>query len=95
MIYWSSAAAAQQGSRNYAGVKDSVVDALASSIPAARTRDDLVASVHALDRVLMEGHYTVPFYYLGADDIANSNKLHHPEKTPPYGTVIESWWVRR
>jgi len=93
-FYWGSAAADQQGSRNYAGVKDPVVDALAAAIPEARTRDDLVAMTHALDRVLMAGRYMVPFYYLGADDVASWSHLHHPNVMPPYGTVVESWWIQ-
>ena len=68
--FWASAAADQPGSRNYPGIKDPVIDVLAEAIPAAATREDLVASVHALDRVLMAGHYTVPLYYAGADRVA-------------------------
>ena len=94
MFFWGSAAADQKGSRNYAGVKDPVVDALAASIPNAKTRDDLVASTRALDRVLMQGHYMVPLYYLGADDIASWTQLHHPDKMSLYGNVMESWWGR-
>jgi microcin C transport system substrate-binding protein len=95
MFYWGSAAADQPGSRNYAGVKDPVVDALASAIPEARTREELVAATRALDRVLMAGRYTVPFYYLGADDVAFWSRLHHPATMPPYGTVLESWWAQQ
>ena len=92
MYFWGSAAADQKGSKNYAGVKDPIVDALAASIPNAQTREDLVASTHALDRVLMQGHYMVPLYYLGADDIASWTKLHHPDTMSLYGNVMESWW---
>lgn len=93
VFYWGSAAAGQQGSRNYAGVKDPVADALAAAISEVKTREELVATAHALDRVLMAGRYTVPFYYLGADDIAYWAKLHHPLTPSPYGTVLESWWT--
>ncbi|MDX2028116.1 MAG: extracellular solute-binding protein [Alphaproteobacteria bacterium] len=93
IFFWSSAAADQKGSRNYPGVKDPVVDALANAIPATATRADLVATTRALDRVLMAGHYTVPFYYLGADNVAFwAAQLHHPATMPIYGTVLESWW---
>jgi microcin C transport system substrate-binding protein len=95
MYFWGSAAADTHGSRNYAGVKSPVVDALASAIPEAHTREDLVTAAHALDRVLLSGHYWVPFFYLGADDLAYWNKLHHPAAAPPYGVVIESWWSDR
>ena len=48
---------------------------------------------HALDRVLMAGHYTVPLYYAGADQVAYwTAHLHHPATVPLYGTVLESWW---
>lgn len=94
IFFWGSAAADQQGSRNYPGIKDPVVDALANAIPATATREDLIATTHALDRVLMAGHYTIPFYYLGADDIGSwAQRVHHPDTIPLYGTVLESWSV--
>ncbi|MFY9287232.1 MAG: extracellular solute-binding protein [Alphaproteobacteria bacterium] len=94
IFFWSSNAADQPGSRNYPGVKDPVVDALVTAIPAAATREDLVATVHALDRVLMAGHYVIPFYYLGSDNIAYwATHLRHPKTMPLYGTVLESWWA--
>jgi microcin C transport system substrate-binding protein len=92
MYFWGSTAADQKGSRNYAGVKDPVVDELATSIPNAKTRDDLIAATHALDRVLMDGHYIIPFYYQGADDIASWTRLHHPDTMSLYGNILESWW---
>ncbi|MDR3424651.1 MAG: extracellular solute-binding protein [Alphaproteobacteria bacterium] len=92
MYFWSSTAADEQGSRNYAGVKDPVVDALAAAIPGAATREDLVASARALDRVLMQGHYFVPLYYLGADNVAYWAHLHHPKQMSLWGMVMEGWW---
>ena len=91
--YWGSAAADMTGSRNYAGVKNPVIDTLAGAIPLCTSRDELVASVHALDRVLMASHIMIPFYYLGADHIASwADRVGHPAITPLYGTVMESWW---
>jgi microcin C transport system substrate-binding protein len=92
MNYWGSAAADQEGSRNYAGVKNPVVDALAASIPDAVTREGLVARARALDRVLMQGHYFMPLYYLGTDDIASWTRLQHPKQMSLWGVVMESWW---
>jgi microcin C transport system substrate-binding protein len=95
IFYWGAAAADQKGSRNYAGIKDPTVDALANAIPAAPTREELVADVHALDRVLMRGHYVIPFYYLGADQIAWwTLHLREPDASPLYGAVLESWWYQ-
>jgi microcin C transport system substrate-binding protein len=94
MYFWGSTAADQKGSRNYAGVKDPTVDALAAAIPNAKTHEELVATTHALDRVLMAGHYMIPLYYLGADDIASWTRIHHPDTMSLYGNVMESWWGR-
>lgn len=92
--YWSKQAADQPGSRNYPGIKNAVVDALATAIPAAVSREQLVATTHALDRVLMAGYYLVPFYYLGADTVAWWNAhLRHPDVVPASGVVLESWWA--
>jgi microcin C transport system substrate-binding protein len=95
IFFWGSAAANQPGSRNYPGIHDPVVDALASAIPAAATREDLVATTKALDRVLLAGHYVVPFYHLGADQIAYwTTRVAHPDVTPLYGPILESWWTK-
>ncbi|MCL2469351.1 MAG: extracellular solute-binding protein [Alphaproteobacteria bacterium] len=94
-FFWSCAAAAQQGSRNYPGICDPLVDALARAIPSARTRQDLIAHVRALDRVLLAGAYIVPFYHLGAEQIAYwTTRLERPRAVPAYGPVLESWWAR-
>ena len=92
MYFYGSAAADQKGSRNYAGIKNPVVDALASALPNVSTREELVATVHALDRVLMQAHVFVPLYYLGADDIASWTRVVHSDKMSLYGNVMESWW---
>lgn len=93
--YWGSIAADSKGSRNYAGIKDSAIDALASSIAAAPDRATLVERAQALDRALMEGHYFVPLFYSGKDRIAYAATLQHPDTTPVYGMTLESWWEKR
>lgn len=93
LYYYGSDAAGQEGSRNLAGIRDPVVDALARSIAAATTRESLVGRVRALDRVLLWGHYMVPLYHSPVDRIARWATLHRPAITPLYGPMIESWWV--
>ncbi|MFD1624799.1 extracellular solute-binding protein [Azospirillum griseum] len=93
LYYYGSAAAGQEGSRNLAGIRDPAVDAIAQSIAEATTRADLVARVHALDRVLMWGQYMVPLFYSPVDRLAHWSHLRRPAVTPLYGPLIESWWV--
>ena len=90
--YWGSVAADKNGTRNYAGIRDTVVDALCDSIARAPDREGLVARARALDRVLMWGSYTIPLYYLGRDLVAHVPDIRHPEKMPVYGMVLETWW---
>jgi len=92
--FWSSKAADTPGSRNYSGIKNPVVDALVDRIIFATDRDDLVATTHALDRVLLWNYYTVPQYYRAVVWLAYWNKFGMPEKQPSYrGADIDSWWI--
>ena len=90
---WSSEAADTKGSFNYAGVKSPAADAMIAALLAARGREDFVASVRALDRILISGAYVVPLYHLPAQWVAYWTKLRHPEVTPLYGVQIDCWWV--
>lgn len=94
ILYWGCEAAQQKGRWNYAGICDPAIDDLSKKIADAQTYDDLTASARALDRVLMAGHYMIPLYYAGEDYIAYRNTIAHPEKTPLYGVVLETWWMR-
>ena len=91
--YWGSAAAGRQGSKNYAGISDPAIDALIQKVTFAKSRDDLVAATHALDRVLLAHHYVVPMYYSNTSRIAYAAKLQHPNELPTYGTGFpDIWW---
>ena len=72
-IYFGSAAADEQGSRNYMGVKSPAVDAMIAALLRAREQPDFVAAVRALDRVLISGCYVVPLFYLPEQWVARWN----------------------
>lgn len=92
--FWSSRAADTPGSRNLAGIKNPVVDALVDKIIYATDRDDLVATTHALDRVLLWSYYMVPQYHRAVIWLAYWNKFGMPDKQPAYaGADIDSWWI--
>ena len=93
IYYYGSAAADQQGSRNYAGIRDPVVDAIAASIADAVTREELVARVRALDRVLLWSHYMVPLFHSNVDRLARWTHIRRPNMVPLYGSPMESWWT--
>lgn len=91
--FWGSRAADIPGSRNLAGIKNPVVDALVDKIIAAPTRDELVQRVHALDRVLLWNHYVVPQYYIGIYRMACWDIFDRPALAPRYGDGFNTWWV--
>ena len=90
--YWGAKSAESKGARNYAGITNKAVDALADSIGRSETRETLVARTRALDRALMQGYYMIPLFFLGKDLVAHSSDIHRPSVTPIYGMVLESWW---
>ncbi len=92
LLYYGSAAADQQGSRNYMGVKSAAVDALIKALLAAVAESDFVAAVRALDRVLLSGFYVVPLYHLPVQWVARWTKIKHPIRTSLFGFLPETWW---
>ena len=90
---WGSDAAVTEGSFNYPGVKSAAVDAMIEALLKAKDRDDFVAAVRALDRVLLSGDYVIPLFHLPRQWVAHWSDLKRPEKTPLYGYQIDTWWI--
>ncbi|MDP2409650.1 MAG: extracellular solute-binding protein [Pseudolabrys sp.] len=91
-FYWGSAAADQQGSRNYMGIKSPAVDAMIGAMLSATAREDFVAATRALDRVLLSGFYVVPLYFPPTQWVARWKRIAHPSHTSVYGYLPETWW---
>jgi peptide/nickel transport system substrate-binding protein len=94
LFYWGSAAADQQGSRNYMGVKSKAVDAMIAAMLAATARADFVAATRALDRVLLSGFYVVPLYFPPVQWVARWTRIEHPSRTSLFGYLPETWWQK-
>jgi microcin C transport system substrate-binding protein len=96
--YWTSAAADDDGSQNYMGVKSKAVDALVGDVINAPDRKSLVTATHALDRVLSWGHYMIPNWYLSYSRVASWDKFARPKVSPPYppgGVALDTWWLEQ
>ena len=98
MNMFHSQSADMQGSRNFPGISDPVVDALIEKIINVETRQDLVVAAHALDRVLLHGEYLMPNWYIDAHRIAYRDKFNMPETLPlyfePISWLLKTWWAR-
>jgi microcin C transport system substrate-binding protein len=92
-FFWGSAAADQEGSRNAIGIKNPAVDKLIDRIIFAKSRPELVAATHALDRVLLWNYYVVPLWYYPYERLAYWDKFGRPAKLPSQSSSFERiWW---
>ncbi|MEL6751925.1 MAG: ABC transporter substrate-binding protein, partial [Pseudomonadota bacterium] len=92
---WGSASKEMEGSFNFAGTAEPVIDSLIDALLAARTEDEFTDAVRAYDRALISGHYVVPLYHLGDRRVAYwAERLAKPETTPLYGPQYDTWWSK-
>ncbi len=93
--FWATSKADTHGSRNYMGVKDPVVDEIVEDLIKAKSREDLVAYTHALDRVLQWNFYLIPHWHIDYWRLVWWNKLEKPAKlsdlTPG---ITDTWWAK-
>ena len=91
--YWGSSAADIPGTRNFAGIKNPVIDEIIEQLISAPDRDQLVSATRALDRVLLWGHYVIPQWHIAKYRVAYWNKFSRPEIVPRYSLGFDTWWV--
>jgi len=92
--FWGSASADREGSRNLVGIKDPAVDKLIDQVIFAKSRDDLLAATHALDRVLLWNAYVVPQWTSTSLRYAYWKRFDHPSPLPRYSLGFpDIWWA--
>ena len=91
--FWSSNAAKTNGSRNFIGIRDPVVDLLIEKIISSKTRSDLINSTKALDRVLLWGHYIIPQWHISAYRNLHWDIFDYPSIRPKYSLGSNTWWI--
>jgi microcin C transport system substrate-binding protein len=91
--FWNSGFGKSAGSHNVSGINDPVVDALIEKAISAPSREALIATTRALDRVLRAGFYWIPQWYKASHGIAYWDVFGRPAKGPRYDRGIErGWW---
>ena len=92
-LYFHSSQAGVKGSKNYAGVRHPVVDALLDKLLAAQSREEQVSAARALDRVLLWQHYSIPNWHINHHRLAYRNRFAFVT-TPPYTLGLRAWWLK-
>ena len=91
--FWSTAKADMEGSRNIIGIKDPAVDAIIEKLIVAKSREDLVTHVRALDRILLHRHYVIPMWHYNKWRIARWSHIDHPDTLSGISPLIsDTWW---
>ncbi len=92
-VTFGSEAARTPGSQNLTGTADPAVDALIDKALVAKSRAELTAACHALDRVLRSGHWWVPMWNNPAHWLAYWDQFGWPERRPKLDPgVLSTWW---
>jgi len=90
---YGSQAADRPSTRNYPGSKSPAVDALIAAAGAAKTRDELIVAMKALDRVLRARLDWIPTYSTANHWLAYWDMFGFKEPKPDYGFPVETlWW---
>ena len=96
---FGSKAADEKGSNNAWGLKDPAVDRLVEKLVAADSRQQLVATARALDRVLLHKHIMVTHWYSSTHRVAYRDRFGIPATAPLYYQadpyVISTWWQQK
>lgn len=91
--FFGSGRADVPGSRNFAGIKNPVVDSLIETLIQSDSYGQLCQRARALDRVLLWNFYMIPAWSSGTIKVAYWDKFGHPESTSPFNPFdIQTWW---
>lgn len=92
--YWGSAAADMNGSNNVIGIKNAVIDELLTGLVSAQEKEDYVAYVKALDRVLLNENYMIFQWYSPYSRVAYRDKFGQPKTDLKIGFQPFIWWAK-
>lgn len=91
--YFHSSQAMIKGSKNYAGIRNPVIDDLLEQLLNAKTYNQQRNAARALDRVLLWNYYSIPNWYISHHRIAYQNRFEFVQ-TPPYTLGLRAWWLK-
>jgi peptide/nickel transport system substrate-binding protein len=94
--YWGADGITEPGSRNWMGMNSPAAETMIHKMLNSASREEFLAAVRALDRILTTGRYVIPIYQFNISRIAHAKELKYPENLPIYGDWIgwqpDVWW---
>ena len=92
---YGSAVVDQEGGLNLIGISSPLVDSLIARTETVNSREELQTVLHALDRVLLWGHYVIPKWYQekGAR-VAHRKEIRHRNIEGLNWLDLNSWWYQ-
>ncbi len=89
-----SQSAKAKGSYNISGIASPVVDALIDKMINAKSREELMFTGRALDRVLRAEHIWVPQWSKASHWIVRWDIFEKPKIKPDYDrAILDTWWI--
>ncbi len=93
--YWGCAAASTPGSQNYAGICTPAIDAMIAAEIAAPDASGKATAIHALDRLLLNGWYYIPWWTAQFERVAYwQTQAAKPAAPLQVGVDFDLWWAR-
>lgn len=89
--FWHSDSLDKEGSSNYIGLHNPLIDAVVERLIGAEDRDQLVLYSRVLDRILLASEYVVPHWYINSHRVLYWDKFGIPATAPLYYPTGESW----
>ncbi len=94
-FYYGSDGRTIEGTRNYPGIADPVVDRMIGALLTASSQEDFISAVRALDRLLVNGCYIVPLYDSGGQWVARWSHIGQPDLQPLPGFEGTALWYEK
>jgi microcin C transport system substrate-binding protein len=93
LSYWGCDSVMEIGTSNWSGICSPALDELVQKLIVSSSREELVNTTKALDRVLLNEFIVIPQWYLPAHRVAVWDKFSKPDVSPIYELGLSTWWL--
>ena len=69
------------------------ISSLIDKVISSKSRDDLIHSIKALDRILLWGNYVIPQWHISAYRTLYWDIFDKPKIKPKYSLGTNTWWI--